>query len=205
MHSRMEYTLESIVITASLVVFVLQHLGRRFDIPWIKVSFYLGWIVWVFRTLARSLGVVYGYIATFPSLVQFWEIYNTFREIVQPIWEMINIPFDYRDAVFATAEKVASIEHMRVGTIILAWLGFMWWRGYMEELYFGVIGIMVGIMVLTHLVAEAIQPHKDGNPDNSGDTSEEQGELVPATRSPPSRRRGKSQAIVPTSRALRTR
>lgn len=207
MGTKMEYTRESIIITEIIIVVVLQHLGRRFDVSWIKVSFYLEWIVWGLRSLSRGLGIAYGYIATFPSLVQFWEIYNTFREIIQPIWDMVNIPFDYRDAVIATASKVATVEHMRVGTIIMAWLGFMWWRGYMEELYFGVVGVVVGIMIITHLVVEAILPHKEQTNDMFADepvqNPVDHPSVEPSMRSPPVRRRGRrSQAIVVASTAI---
>jgi hypothetical protein len=208
---------EGVIVSVCIVVFVLQYIGRCFDLDYIKVSFYLTLIVKGLRWLARILGTAYGYIATFPSLIQFWELYMTFCEIVQPVLDLLILPFDYRDAVVATAKKVASVEHMRIGSIILAWMAFMWWRGYFEEIYMGMIGIVVGCMIFAHLLAKTIMdPPADNDEEEVHNPDNPAGEIGATTKmstasldSPPPKRRPrrrtvKNGAIVPASSAFVT-
>lgn len=187
------YRPEEVAVTVGVALFVLQYIGRQTHFRWIKISFYLGHIVDLLRAIAWGLGVVYGYIATFPSLIQFWEIYNTFYEMVIPVWDLLHIPIDYHDAVIETARKVASVEHMRTGTVVLVWLGFMWRQGYLTEIYFGMIGVMVGMMILTHLVTKAVSGNDTAVFSEDEIVAEQTTPRPTELESPPPRRRATRQ------------
>lgn len=191
----MEYY-EGVPIVAMLVLFMGEHVGRLRNIPYIRTSYYLGGVVSILRRIARKFGVVYAYIATFPSVIQLWEIYQTLVELMDPIGQLPYVLLEYRSAVLATSTQIASVDSMRLGTTLIVWFAIMVYLDRLHEFYIIVSGFVMAMLFIIHILATMLikRNGQDAPKDvRVEDPKENQMEFID---SPPVRRRKNRGEIV---------
>lgn len=161
-------SVQDAVLVSILAVFCLEHIGRRQDISVLRPSFYLGGLVSVIRRIVRGVATLYAHVAIFPAVIELWEIYKTTKALLKPVFDLLNIPFDWHNAAVATAERWASVDHMRSGTLFLFVFGWVWYNNLVREFYLVVGGGIICLMILIHIVTLSAKPEKASTPPPPG-------------------------------------
>jgi len=190
---------KQVTVAAVLATLILEHVGRRSNVWYVRPSTYLRMAVTSIRRVVRMTAAVYARIATFTALIDLWEMYITIKDLVIPVAELLNLPFDWRATAIKTAHEVASVDHMRVGTIVFICLGSAWYCGMERDFYILVVGALLCVLILIHLITARGRP----SPGEAPGPAPERPNLP--VGSPPLRRRSPKpsavKSLVPVEKA----
>ena len=104
----------------AIVVFFAEHVGRKTNIRWLRVSVLLGWTYLKLRPVAEWAGRVYATLVTFFSLINLEDLNETARDILVPTWKLTCLP------VVAAREAYRHVigyhGSLMIGTAWLIWL-----------------------------------------------------------------------------------
>lgn len=130
---------------------IIEHVARKNGMWIFQISFYMTLIVDFIRMLARGLGVVYAYIATFPEQIDLADVITTVEGMIQPVVDLCYVPSEWLNTVESTAARIASITSMRVGTVILLCIAFLIYQRYMNRITSMLVGTILALLVTIHL------------------------------------------------------
>lgn len=134
-----------------VIAFVLEHVGRRNNMVWLRVSWYVSCVVQWLRPIAVWLGQRWADAMTFLAVIDLYEMVVTFNAMIEPLWQFMRIPFVIRDAAIARANHVATVWHMRLGQTIFAVLALLVYLFPEHVRLLMVVGAALLSVVVTHL------------------------------------------------------
>ncbi len=106
------------VLASAMIVFVMEHLGKKFQLPYLRISHYLRGLYGVLHPVFAWFGTLYAEVMSYLHLIDIGDVYDTFRQLVRPIARLLTLPNVSWSAMVARARRIASVKIVISGSVV---------------------------------------------------------------------------------------
>ena len=111
-----------------VLFFVTEHLGRKYDLDYIRISTYLNYAQKHLKIIWRLLGELYAVIASFLYKINLTELRQTMTDILVPSVEVVFSFTEFWKGVSDQAAKTSSTTYVAGGSLVMASIGYLYHR-----------------------------------------------------------------------------
>lgn len=106
------------ILFVCVVLFVCEHLGRRFDFQYIRISVGLTHIYAVLSPIVRWIGRLVADAAAYLSMIDLAEFFQTLTDITTSVVNVVCLPVEFLQAFVSRVVSTNHVVEVAVGIVV---------------------------------------------------------------------------------------